>query len=65
MSIYPEGIDFAWIATDQNNCVGAFITGGEGPIPLSLLNNRDDDIFDIENKLLELPKTSQKKCLSR
>jgi hypothetical protein len=33
---YPDGWDVTWLAADVEGRVGAFVTGGEGPIPAAL-----------------------------
>ncbi len=55
--IYPKGIDCVWLASDRDGCVGVFVTGGEGPIPLSVLQSVYFDIDQIECEVLTLPKT--------
>jgi len=35
---YPFGTDFVWFALDRLGNIGAFITGGEGPVPLMALD---------------------------
>ena len=56
--LYPLGIDLAWLAVDRGGHVAAFITGGEGPIPINLL---DPDVLtddDIEQRILSMPPVS-------
>lgn len=38
MQSYPEHFDCAWLASDGEGNLGAFITAGAGPIPNNLLN---------------------------
>jgi hypothetical protein len=38
---YREGIDCVWLAVDRLGNVGAFVTGGEGPIPGSAVAGVD------------------------
>jgi len=51
---YPHS-DYVWIATDAGGIVGAFATGGEGPIPASVLQATCVPIAQIEKQLLKLP----------
>jgi hypothetical protein len=44
----------AWLAADETGAVAAMITGGAGPIPAAVLANSDDDVFGIEEALLDL-----------
>lgn len=52
---YPSGLDCVWIGSDRDGRVGAFVTGGEGPIPASALLSRCFPVEDIETRLVELP----------
>jgi hypothetical protein len=52
---YPQQIDLAWLAVDENGRLATMITGGEGPIPAHVLANDDDDVFGVEQALLGLP----------
>ena len=56
MNKYPLNIDCVWIATDDVGYLGAFVTAGIAPIPKGVLNNKFMDIFNIENRICELPK---------
>ena len=54
---YPDGIDALWLASDQAGHLGAFVTGGRGPIPAqALLETYPLDT--IEDQVLRLPKAS-------
>jgi hypothetical protein len=55
---YPLGIDCVWIASDYNGNIGAFVTGGEGPIPCSALRDKYFLIDDVEEALCDLPLVS-------
>lgn len=50
----PQGIDCVWLAIDQDGRVGAFFTGGEGPIPSSALSAAIADPA-LEGELETLP----------
>ena len=52
---YPEGLDCVWIGSDREGRVGAFVTGGEGPIPARALLSHRLSVEDIEGRLSELP----------
>jgi len=43
---YPEGMDCVWMASDQEGCLGVFITAGRGPIPKAALNEEHFDAVD-------------------
>ncbi len=60
---YPEGIDCVWLASDREGNVGAFATGGSGPIPVGALTETQPAIVDIEERVHLLPRTSQAKLL--
>lgn len=55
---YPKGIDCVWLASDRDSHVAAFITAGQGPIPVPVLNQTGIRIEDIEQAVLMLPRTS-------
>jgi hypothetical protein len=61
--IYPDGVDCVWVASDRNDNLGAFVTGGVGPIPLQVLNRVFVSVEDIEVRLCELPKSSELRLL--
>ena len=55
---YPDGLDCVWIASDRDGRVGAFITGGEGPIPTQAVLSHRLPVDEIEARLGKLPSTS-------
>lgn len=61
--MYPEGIDYVWIALDRNGHVAAFVTGGSGPIPFRLLQLKDDLMGGIEEQINALPRRSSAQLL--
>ncbi|BCG75565.1 hypothetical protein MesoLj113a_67230 [Mesorhizobium sp. 113-1-2] len=63
MTDYPIGIDCVWIASDSTGSLGAFVTGGEGPIPTRILSNEWIDIVDIEEYIEILPICSKAEFL--
>ncbi len=60
---YPNGIDCLWIASDRNGHLAAFVTGGEGPIPIKLLLEDAIRVEDIGQRVCELPVSSAVKML--
>ncbi len=60
---YPEGIDCVWLASDCNGHLGAFVTGGVGPIPTRLLADKDNHVEDIEAIACNLPEVSESRML--
>ena len=60
---YPNGVDCVWVASDCNGNVGAFVTGGLGPIPLMALNCEFVPVVDIEEIVCKLPKISDSHLL--
>jgi len=44
-----------WIASDSLGQVGSFVTGGQGPIPISLIERGEEFIGGIEASLFDLP----------
>jgi hypothetical protein len=52
---YPDGLDCVWIGSDREGRVGAFITGGEGPIPAGVLLSHRLSVDEIEGRLSKLP----------
>lgn len=60
---YPDGIDCVWIASDGNGHVGAFVTAGEGPIPVQALRNEQIDIKDVEEAVCQLPQVTSARLL--
>jgi hypothetical protein len=55
---YPTGLDCVWIACDARGQLGAFTTGGVGPIPIQALSDDVVALEDIEEKLHQLPRVS-------
>ena len=55
---YPDGIDCVLVACDRDGHVGAFVTGGAGPIPLHVLAFGALALEDIETRLALLPRVS-------
>ena len=45
VDLYPEEVDFAWLAVDRDDHVAAFVTAGCGPIPVNFLNVEHHNIF--------------------
>ncbi|MGB4066209.1 MAG: hypothetical protein WBK19_20470 [Azonexus sp.] len=60
---YPDGLDCLWLAADRNGHLGAFVTGGAGPIPTSALSDSSFPIEDVEAAVCELPKISEARLL--
>jgi hypothetical protein len=60
---YPNGIDCMWLASDRNGHLGAFVTGGFGPIPIQALNCEDALVEDIEDLVCNLPNVSTARLL--
>ena len=56
--MYPSGIDCIWIAVDQSGMLGAFITAGEGGIPLNAIHSTIINFIELEEKILQLPISS-------
>lgn len=54
---YRCGIDCVWLAADRLGNMGAFVTGGEGPIPSSALHGADLHP-SLEEALASLPKVA-------
>ncbi|RTL43030.1 MAG: hypothetical protein EKK49_00540 [Rhodocyclaceae bacterium] len=63
MREYPDGLDCVWLATDRNGHLGAFVTGGSGPIPVSATSDSSFPIEDIEAAVCELPQISETRLL--
>lgn len=60
---YPEGLDCVWIGSDREGRIGAFVTAGEGPIPVGLLLSDRLSLDEIEGRLGELPSVTSAKLL--
>ncbi|QDQ28068.1 hypothetical protein FNU76_17910 [Chitinimonas arctica] len=63
ISTYPDGLDCVWLASDRNGHLGAFVTGGIGPIPVSVLGTTLLAIEEIEGVVCELPPISEVRLL--
>ncbi|WP_137940450.1 hypothetical protein [Chitinivorax sp. B] len=63
MQTYPNGLDCVWLATDRNGHLGAFVTGGIGPIPKSVLSSASVSIENIEEMVCALPQVSDVRLL--
>src|SRR5262245_50126960 len=59
---YPDGVDCAWLASDQAGQLGMFITAGHGPIPEAVLAG---DFGDVEDLALRLPISSKATVLKK
>lgn len=53
--LYPGGWDCFWIASDKGSNIAAFVTGGEGPIPKSVLSGGKLSIDGIWEAVHSLP----------
>lgn len=60
---YPNGIDCLWVASDRNGHLAAFVTGGEGPIPIKLLLEDGIRVESIGQRVSEVPVSSAAKML--
>lgn len=60
---YPEGIDCIWLASDRMGFLGAFVTGGSGPIPKRALDSSFPPLEDLEDLLCKLPTVSGARVL--
>ena len=60
---YPDGLDCIWLAVDGNGHLGAFVTGGAGPIPTSALSESSFPIEDVEAEVCGLPNISEARLL--
>jgi len=60
---YPEGIDCVWLASDQDGHIGAFMTGGIGPIPKRGLCSDIMPLEDIEGLICDMPIVSEVRLL--
>ena len=48
-----------WLGIDQSGTVAAFITAGDGPVPLSVLQDIIADDVDVEDEIYHLPESSE------
>jgi hypothetical protein len=53
-----EGVDFAWLAVDDEGLVAIFMTGGEGPVPDSAQSNAGAEL-DVEELLSRAPEVTE------
>lgn len=60
---YPDGIDCVWLASDRAGHLGAFVTGGVGPIPIQALTCEDAPVENIEELVCDLPNASTARLL--
>ena len=60
---YPDDVDCVWLASDRRSYLGAFATGGVGPIPLQALNCELVTLEEIEELIYGLPKVSDARLL--
>lgn len=60
---YPDGVDCVWVARDRDGHLGAFVTGGEGAIPVQVLASEVVDIEDLEERIGLLPRVSSARIL--
>lgn len=61
---YLEGIDCTWVACDLAGHVGAFTTGGEGPIPHSAFTSATAEP-NAEERLISQPKLTTPRLIAR
>jgi hypothetical protein len=60
---YQDGIDCVWLASDRDGHLGAFATGGIGPIPVQALDCEGPPVEDIEGLVCDLPDVSAARLL--
>lgn len=60
---YPHGIDYLWLACDKDHHVGAFVTGGVGPVPTAVLQSDHAIAEAVEPDLSTLPRTGPARLL--
>ncbi|WP_273668671.1 hypothetical protein [Janthinobacterium fluminis] len=60
---YPVGVDCVWLASDAAGNLAAFVTGGEGAIPSSVLSNNSIQIEDVEMSICGLDVVSDARLL--
>ena len=58
-----RGVDCVWLAADRDGAIGAFVTGGSGPVPLDVLEPERLPIDEIEALISEMPRISQARML--
>jgi hypothetical protein len=57
------GLDLVWLGCDEDGLLAAFVTGGEGPIPVAALTSALGE-DDLESQLLQLPVSSACRLLT-
>jgi hypothetical protein len=60
---YPDGVDCVWVACDRDGYLGAFVTGGAGPIPLQVLASEAVLVEDLEARVELLPRITGARLL--
>jgi hypothetical protein len=52
--LFPDGLDYGWVALDGRGSVGFFTNGGRGPIPAAVIAERPA-ADEAEDLVLQLP----------
>jgi hypothetical protein len=60
---YPDDFDLAWLASDRDGRVAAFVTGGAGPIPRKAFEPGRIPVEDLEERIHALPRSSGARVL--
>jgi hypothetical protein len=60
---YPDDFDLAWLASDREGHVAAFVTGGAGPIPRKAFEPGRVPVEDLEERVHNLPRSSGARVL--
>jgi|SRR5690242_1597981 len=60
---YPEGYDWVWIGSDCRGSLAAFVTAGEGPMPIQALNSELPLFENVEEAIFRLPPVSKARLL--
>jgi len=60
---YPWGIDCLWLASDRDGRLGAFLTGGAGPIPMDVLAASSFPVTKTGAMLCRQPKIAAARLL--
>jgi hypothetical protein len=58
-SAYPVGEDCMWLGVDEFGYVGAFFTGGSGPVPDVCLESADELLRSAETLICGLPRHTE------
>lgn len=53
-----QGVDYAWLAVDDEGFIAIFMTGGEGPVPNSA-QFKAGPMLDVEELLARAPEISE------